>query len=554
MAGMWVTPALGVQRRHMLSPGGHAEHTKESLAALVIRDARSLGPAANIGLVRAEKSDLPDSLACLQKAEAYPHPVDTVRLIETHVSWVLLAGEFAYKIKRPVCYPFVDMRSPEQRHFYCREELRLNRRFAPDLYLDVVPITRDGKRARIEGTGEVIEHAVRMRQFDTREELDRLLAEGRVEPLELGDFGKRLADIHDRLPAADVGERYGSVALVTASLRENLKQVEALSRRAGLGFDSQAIGPALRERLDECSALVEVRHASGRVRECHGDLHCRNVVRSGGRLIAFDGLEFEPAFRWIDVAEEIAFLFMDLSRRGGQAHANAFVNGYLTESGDYESVRLLRLYGAHRALVRAKVAALESDGASNHRAYVDCARSLLERRRPMLVLMSGLSGSGKTWLARQLASRIGAIHVRSDIERKRLAGPAARDYGREANDNTYRRMASCAADILAGGFCAIADATFQRRADRALFSRLAADAGVQLMLVRCRAPTEVLRARILERARKGNDASEADLAVLAHQQRSFEAIDPGESLEVIDADTTREGIVDELDRTLKARS
>jgi aminoglycoside phosphotransferase family enzyme/predicted kinase len=513
----------------------------------------------------------PASLAFLQTAEAYPHPVERVRLIETHVSWVLLAGAFAYKIKRPVCYPFVDMRSPEQRHFYCREELRLNRRFAPDLYLDVVPITSDGVRARIEGTGNVIEHAVRMRQFDTREELDRLLAEGREEPGELAEFGEHLAEIHDRLPMINPGERYGGLPLVTASLRENLEQAEGLSRRAGFGLEAHAIRHALFERLDAVSALIEVRHAGGRVRECHGDLHCRNVVRRNGRLIAFDGLEFEPAFRWIDVAEEVAFLFMDLMRRGGHAHANALVNGYLGKGGDYQAARLLHLYGAHRALVRAKVAALESGGtaddarrqhASDHGAYIDCARSLLERRSPVLILMSGLSGSGKTWLAQRLAGRIGAIHVRSDVERKRLAGIVASSpsgieqglYGREENDRTYRRLASCVADILAGGFCAIADATFQRRADRALFSRLATDAGVPLLLIRCRAPVEVLRARILDRTRKGKDPSDANLAVLERQQATFESIDPGEALEVMDADTTRASIVDEIEHTLKARS
>ncbi len=365
-------------------------------------------------------------------ADAYPHPVERVRFIETHVSWVFLAGEFAYKVKRPVQYPFVDMRSAAQRLFFCQEELRLNRRFAPDLYLDVVPITRDHERARIGGSGDVIEHAVRMRLFDTREELDRLVTDGHVEPQELAEFGQYLARLHEGFPAIDEGERCGTLASVSATLRENVAQFESLFAARGFKSTAQAaVGSPLLERLTECGSLIEARHASGRVRECHGDLHCRNVVRTDGCLIAFDGLEFEPAFRWIDVAEEIAFLFMDLSRRGARVHANAFVNGYLSEGGDYEAMRLLRLYGAHRALVRAKVAALESEGAtteererqaSAHRAYIDCARELLASQRPRLILMSGLSGSGKTWLAERLAARIGAIHVRSDVERKRLAG------------------------------------------------------------------------------------------------------------------------------------
>jgi aminoglycoside phosphotransferase family enzyme/predicted kinase len=499
------------------------------------------------------------------KPDAYPHPVERVRLIETHVSWVLLAGEYAYKIKRPVRYPFVDMRSEEQRHFFCREELRLNRRFAPELYLDVAPIVRTGVGVRIGGEGEVIEHAVRMRQFDTREELDRLLADARVEPSELATFGADLARIHERLPPINPSERYGSFASVSASLSENVSQTQSASRRAGFEIDGVAFGQSMRERLDGVRSLIEARHAGGRVRECHGDLHCRNIVRRAGRLIGFDGLEFEPAFRWIDVAEEIAFLFMDLLRRDGSTHATAFINAYLSEGGDYEAVRLLRLYGAHRALVRAKVAALEvreagedsrAGRASDLQSYIDCARELLAAQRPTLILMSGLSGSGKTWLAQRLAARIGAIHVRSDVERKRLAGLAANRsshsgvgeglYTAGANDRTYERLARCASDILRGGFCAVVDATFQRRGDRAVLSRLAAELGLRVVLIRCQAPTAVLRARILERARKADDASEADLAVLERQQRSYESIDASEGLEVIDADTTRETVVGEV--------
>ena len=519
-------------------------------------------------------SGLPSQLAALMSPDAYPHPVESVRLIETHVSWILLTGRFAYKLKRPVQYPFVDMRLAEQRYFFCREELRLNRRLAPELYLDVVPVTSERGAARIGGTGEIVEHAVRMRQFDTREELDRLLAEARVEPGELAVFGERLADAHQRFPSAEANHSFGSRAVVQHSLLENVAQFKALSTRAGLDAEIQDVASALDQRLDAVSRLMEARHARGRIKECHGDLHCRNVVRSSGSLVAFDGLEFEPAFRWIDVAEEVAFLFMDLHRRGGHPHANAFLNGYLARGGDFELVRLLRLYCAHRALVRAKVAALDYAAATaseerealraDHSAYVTVARDLVKPRRPRLVLMSGLSGSGKTWLAQRLAPRMGAVHVRSDVERKRLAGVAEHQssrsaigqglYAPEANSDTYRRLVGCAAHVIAGGFSAIVDATFQRRADRVLFCKLSADAGVPLVLVRCRAPADVLRNRILDRSRKGSDASEANLAVLERQRVTFEAIDPGESLEVIDADTTHDDVVAAVEAALNEQS
>jgi aminoglycoside phosphotransferase family enzyme/predicted kinase len=501
---------------------------------------------------------------------AYPHPVERVRLIETHVSWILLTGSYAYKLKRPVHYPFVDMRLPEQRHFLCREELRLNRRLAPELYLDVVPVTSEAGAARIGGTANVIEHAVRMRQFDTREELDRLLAEGHVEPSELGTFGERLAEAHRRFPSVGAGQSYGRATAIARSLLENVVQWQALSARAGLADDVADIEPALRQRIETGLQVMDARRARGRVKECHGDLHCRNVVRSAGHLVAFDALEFEAAFRWIDVAEEVAFLFMDLRRRGGHAHASAFLNRYLAQSGDFGIMQLLRLYGAHRALVRAKVAALEYTAAtrsperqrlrSDYAAYVTVARDLLKPGKPRLVLMSGMSGSGKTWLAQRLAPRLSAVHVRSDVERKRLASLPEHEssrsgidqglYAPEANVDTYRRLAACASHIVAGGFSAIVDATFQRRADRALFSRLAREAGVPLVLVRCRAPVDVLRTRILERGGEGHDASEANLAVLDRQRATFEVIDPGESLEVIDADTTHDMIVEEVEAAL----
>jgi predicted kinase len=382
-----------------------------------------------------------------------------------------------------------------------------------------------------------------------------------VEPDELAQLGSNLARIHEQLPRVDQEQQFGAAAFVRAAMLENLEQVEKLSRSAGLRFDGASLASAMRRALDESATLMEARRAAGHVRECHGDLHCRNVVRRAGRLVAFDGLEFEPAFRWIDVAEEIAFLFMDLLRRSARAQASAFLNGYLSEGGDYEAVRLLRLYGAHRSLVRAKVAALGS-AAQDHQSHVDCARALLTPRQPSLVLMSGLSGSGKTWLAARLANRVGAVHVRSDIERRRLAGLHAQSrsgsgvdqglYARDINERTYRRLAQCAADVLSGRFTAILDATFQRRADRALVSRLAASQGARLILIRCRAPVEVLRARVRDRHREGSDASEADLAVLERQQATFETVDPGEGLEVIDVDTTRAGIVAEVEGKLTA--
>jgi uncharacterized protein len=495
--------------------------------------------------------ELPEHLQGLLSPSAYPHPVRAVQLVETHVSWVLLTGEFAYKIKRPVQYAFIDLRSEERRAYYCREELRLNRRFAPDLYVGVCAIRERDGQATFSGTGPLIEHAVRMRQFDREEELDRLLVAGGIELEELAAFGAYLAAIHASVAVASRDGTRGRPDTIRAQVQENLEQcIEAAS-----GLDTMQELIALREpmsrRLQRLSPDMSRRLEEGFVRECHGDLHSRNIVRRDGRLLAFDCMEFEPAFRWIDVAEEIAFLAADSEAQGFRSAGHAFLCGYLSASGDYESIRLLDLYKAHRALVRAKVVALSREtDVRPHRGYVRTARESLEVKRPRLILMSGLSGSGKTWLATRLAPQINAIHVRSDVERKRQAGlvPTARSeaapeqglYSPTATTQVYECLAQAATHVLSGGYTIIVDATFLRREERERFRTLAAACGVPLQFVRCQAPPATLRERIRSRATSGRDASDADLEVLQWQEQHAEAIGPGEGIEVIDVQTAGE--------------
>ena len=496
-------------------------------------------------------------MAPLLDPAAYAHPVSGIRLIQTHVSWVFLTGEFAYKVKRPVRYAFVDLRSRERRAFFCAEELRLNRRFAPALYLEICPVTRDAGTTRMGGEGEVIDHAVKMRQFPTEDELDQLLSRNALPPEPLARFGRELALRHALCPTAPEISDWGTPPRVRAALLRNLE--ECLQLAEGLGTDAslEALRQPYTARLDAVAAWLLQRRAAGRVRECHGDLHARNVVRYGGELVAFDCMEFEPAFRWIDVAEEIAFLAMDLRVAGHAEHAQAFLAGYLAESGDYQAARMLRVYGIHRALVRAKVAAIEARSAQSvtreraahaeHRRYVEWARGALAPERPRLLLICGLSGSGKTWLAQRLAPALGAFHVRSDIERKRLAGLTEREpshsglaqglYAASMSERTYARLRECAAHLLAGSCTAIIDATFQRREDRATFHELAAELGADLKLLHCHAPAAVLEERVRSRAQRSTDASEADLAVLALQRGRFEPLLPEEGLDVIEVDT-----------------
>ncbi|HUN76375.1 MAG TPA: AAA family ATPase [Steroidobacteraceae bacterium] len=511
---------------------------------------------------------LPPHLAALATARAYPHPVDSVEVIETHISWVLLAGEFAYKIKRPVRYAFIDLREPAHRKHLCEEEVRLNRRFAPELYVDVCEVVSVGGQARIGGHGMVLEHAVRMRRFGRDEELDRLLDTRRVAPSELEAFGRELALIHAHLPATTRAARWGQPVEIQSLIIRNLIECAQAARVFGTEAEVRALQVPLESRLPPVAAWMAARRASGRVRECHGDLHSRNVVRLGGRLVAFDCIEFEPAFRWIDVAEEVAVLSSDLAARDRPLHAHAFRGGYLAQSGDYNLCRLLRLYEAHRALVRAKVAALSAADVSSalerepllqeHLRLLAHASAAVRSwgAKPPLILMSGLSGSGKTWLARPLAERLGAIHLRSDVERKRAAGLGERSqthsalggglYARAASEAVYEDLARGAEDVIVGGYGAIVDAAFLQRAQRAPFLALARRLNVKLWLVSCDAPVGVLRARIAQRRRSGRDASEADQAVLEWQMAHREPVQPQEGIDAIEVSTAEPHALDQV--------
>jgi uncharacterized protein len=514
-------------------------------------------------------TEFPQRLRGLLKPAAYPHPVGTIELIQTHVSWVLLTGDFAYKLKRPVQYAFINFASAERREFFCREELRLNRRFAPALYLEVCAVTAPEGEARIGGNGAAIEHAVKMRQFRREDELDRLLEAGGIAPGELETFGRELAAIHARLPVAVATSPWAGSDKVCTLVLGNLTQCAQAAIAFNAVAEIEVLRVPLHSQLDALIDCMAERKATGHVRECHGDLHARNVVRRNSGLLAFDCIEFEAAFRWIDVADEVAFLLSDLNARGCLDQAHAFLAGYLAASGDYQACRPLSVYQAHRALVRAKIAALNAASASEAEVValsaewgrlIGFAASVLTPRQPRLLLISGLSGAGKTWLARKLTTRLRAIHLRSDVERKRGAGlaptvragsgPGRGLYTPEITLDIYAELLRDAEDVLAGGRDAIVDATFGRRQDRERFSERARCLGVQCFLIACEAPIDVLRRRIAARARTADDASDADQVVLDWQLAHHDALDEMEHVRAIHADTRDPRVVEEAIRQL----
>ena len=517
---------------------------------------------------------LPPPLRGLLRPQAYPHPVGSLQVVETHMSWVILTGPCAYKIKRPVRFAFADFRDPAHRAQLCEEEIRLNRRFAPGLYLDVSAVRLVDGAASFTGDGPVIEMAVRMRQFDRADELDRLVAAAAVTGDEFAQFGATLAAVHEALPSRVAGARWGDAATVTRALRRNYAECLALSAPPGTTPALRALREQLGGLLHRRRPLLDARVAAGRVRECHGDLHLSNLVRIDGRILPFDALEFEAAFRWIDVADEVAFLCADLRGYRRADLAADFLAGYLDGSGDFALLRMFDLYVAHRALVRAKIMAIRAAATpeapqrthwqERHADYLDVARDALAPRRPWLLLMHGLSGSGKTSLARGLSRQLPAVHLRSDIERKRLAGlpalsdagaaPGAGLYAAAAGERTYGRLADGVRDALDGGQTVICDATFLGRARRARFRAIADEFGAPTVLLDCTAPDAELRRRLRARRATRSDASDADEAVLDWQRAHSEPLRPAERIAMLAIDTCGpDPVADALTRLAGAR-
>jgi hypothetical protein len=484
---------------------------------------------------RTRRARKPSLVAALARPAAYDPGVAAVRLAETHISWVFLTGEYAYKVKKPVKFPFLDFRTLERRRHFCEEELRLNRRLAPQLYVAVVPIGGDRKAPRV-GVEPAIEYAVKMREFPEGARLDRLLEAGALAAEPLRAFGARLARFHAQQPP--LAPRDGAASALAAAL-ENFDELRTRLHARELR-ELAALRDWTEERAASIAPVIERRAALGRYRECHGDLHLENLVMLDGEIVAFDALEFDARLREIDVVSEASFLAMDLAAHGRADFAYDFLSAYLEASGDYEGLDVLRFYAVHRALVRAKVRALKAAqkaaevGRAELGPYLETAREFVAPRTPLLAITHGLSGSGKTHVTQALIGGLRAVRARSDLERKRLHGLDANAhsgsavggglYDSRANELTYARLGEITAAALRNGFDAIVDATFLLRSEREAFARLAARHGARFAILDCAAPEEVLRRRIAARAAEARDASEASLRVLDHQLSAREPL------------------------------
>jgi aminoglycoside phosphotransferase family enzyme/gluconate kinase len=505
----------------------------------------------------------------LLNPNVYPFPVDKVELVETHISWVLLTGSIAFKIKKPMDFGFLDFSTLEKRRYFCEEEVRLNSRFAPEIYQQVIAITGSADAPQLDGEGEVLEYAVQMQQFDVDKTLDMVAVEQGLDSELITNIARGLALFHRSLetepvPEPPAGEHaYGSPEIVWAAVKQNFDQVRPLLCHDDAIAKLDDIENWATTEYDRLELLIRARRATGFVRDCHGDMHLKNMALYRGEVLFFDSIEFNPGFRVIDIASELAFLIMDLQARKLAPQANRLLNTYLHYSGDYAGLALLRFYCSYRAMVRAKVALLQVAGLSpveiaehpNYKeftAYLELAGRYSEQPKRFLALTCGVSGTGKSTLAAELASRSGAIQVRSDIERKRLFGlePEERSdnsiYTAEASHKTFTRLEELAEEIIHAGYPCIVDATFIKRSRRKQFREQAEKLAIPFFVLDCQASTAVIEKRIESREAAGNDASEATVEVMREQLKAFEGPEDSELANWIAVDTIGDQALDNI--------
>lgn len=490
----------------------------------------------------------------LQSAQCYPHKTGKIKVIETHISWVLLTGEYAYKIKKSVNFGFLDFSSLEKRKFYCDEELRLNKRFSSLVYLDVVPITENGNLFSISGAGKILEYAVLMRQFPGERLLSDLAKSGKLDTANVYEIAVSLSRFHADATKSKLSlDAYEKS--VGAFVLDNFRALREKNTFIENEFTLlNELERWTRVALEKLDVKFTQRYEEGMIRECHGDLHLGNITLMNNKPVFFDCIEFNPSLANIDTMSELAFLLMDLERLDLKAEANALLNRYLLESGDYTGLAVLNFYKVYRAMVRAKILKLrllqvESGNAASddlgrsYLQYLNLAYAYIGIKEKSLIITHGLSGSGKTTKSRKIASELDAVHIQSDVERKRLFKLGAEEksgsaiasgiYSDVVNEQTYRKLYALTDSALQGGFSTIVDASFLNKAYRDRFKELAARHKADFKILYCHASTYELEERLTQRSSEKNSISEADTAVMHWQLKHMDPLTESEMQDVM---------------------
>ena len=489
----------------------------------------------------------------MQQSEFYPHPVaDNIELVQTHVSYVLLTGDYAYKLKKSVNFGFLDYSTLEKRKHFLDAEISLNSAIAPELYLEVIPITQEGEKFILNGSGKPVAYTLKMRQFPQENLFINLFDAGKLSIEKMEELGKIVAEFHKNAVTNEYISSFGKVEKIRQAFDENYAQTQGYIGRAQTQEQLTATQAYTDNFFAEREDLFNSRINNNKIKECHGDLHLKNICLWQDKIQLFDRIEFNEPFRFVDVIYDVAFAMMDLEAKGKQDFANAFLNTYLEETGDWEGLPLLPLYLSRQAYVRAKVTSfllddpaipetVKQEASQTATNYYKQAWEYTQRKSGKLILMSGLSGSGKTTVAKTIARNTGAIHIRSDAVRKHIAGIALEATGSDTiytpqmNQKTYDRLLELGVMLVQEGFTVILDAKY----DRIDYRHKVIDAiklhNISLQIIHCTAPLEVLRDRLNQRS---GDISDATADLLTTQQAKAEAFTQEEQVYVTTIDTS----------------
>jgi aminoglycoside phosphotransferase family enzyme/predicted kinase len=486
----------------------------------------------------------------LKNPDFYPHPVKRpVVVLQTHASIVLLTGEFAYKLKKPVNYGFLDFSTLEKRHACIDRELCLNQPIAPDIYREVLPITESRGHLSLNGDGEVIDYLLKMNQFPQDCLLSRVFNRGELTESDIEKLGKKIALFHQIAKRDEYITKFGDWNIIKQAFDENYQQTE---KYIGI-VQTQQQFEETRSYTENFFAhhgdWLRERQEQGMIRECHGDLHLNNLCLWHGEIQLFDRVEFNESFRFVDVMYDVAFTVMDLAARGRQDFGNGFLNTYLERTADWEGLKVLPLYLTRQAYVRAKVNSFLLAGdtfsetiAETARKYYHLAWEYTRPRSGRLIVMSGLSGSGKSTVAKVIAQNLNGIRLRSDAVRKHLAGLELEQkgtpelYTAAMSRQTFDRLSELAKILLPLGYTVILDARYDRFAGREPLFNLARTLGVPFHLVHCQAPLNVLIERL---ERRTGDISDATPDILRAQIAKTEPFRVSEQPYLLELDTTR---------------
>lgn len=496
--------------------------------------------------------NISDLIQHMKQPEFYPHPVkEPIELIQTHISYILLTGEYTYKLKKPVDFGFLDFSTLAKRHHFLDEELRLNKPIAPEIYLEVLPIAKQHDKYVLGGEGEPIEYTLKMQQFPQENLLINMFDRGTLTEAHLEELGKFVAEFHAETPTNEYIRSFGETDIIQESIEDNYRKTE---KYIGI-LQTQKQFEEIKHFSDtflEKTELFKQRRDKNKIRECHGDLHLKNICWWHDKIQLFDRIEFNEPFRFVDVIYDVAFVVMDLEVRERHDFANIFLNTYLEQTGDWEGLQVLPLYLSRQAYVRAKVTSFllddraisekeKQEAAKSASNYYKLAWEYTKSKQGKLILMSGLSGSGKTTIARKIAKEINAIHIRSDAVRKHLVGIPLTEkgddeiYTPQISDRTYDRLLELGGMLATQGFSVILDAKYDRHSLRQKAIDLAKSQQIPLEIIYCMAPIEILSDRLSQRT---GDISDATSDLLTSQQESFEPFSEVEKTYLTTIDTT----------------